>query len=64
MSHWISYVPTVMVAHQSLPAGHGPAAGTTAAVASLGSGPSELPAKSVKLTSTLIVLSTSEDDTV
>ena len=55
--------PIVIVARQSLPAGQVPAA-ATAGTASLASGPSGLPAPSMKLTSTQIVLPTSADDTV
>ena len=55
--------PIVSFARQSLPAGQVPAA-ATAGTASLGSGPSGLPAPSMKLTSTLIAKPTSADDTV
>ena len=59
----VRLTPTVMVAHQSLPgrstAQSSAAATTAATVASLGSGSSGLPASSMKLTLTLIFLSTS-----
>ena len=59
----MDWYPIVIVARQSLPAGQVPAAATAGPTASLASGPSGL-APSVKLTSTLIVLPTSADDTV
>ena len=60
----MDWYPIVIVARQSLPAGQVPAAATAGPTASLASGPSGLPSPSMKLTSTLIVLPTSADDTV
>ena len=53
--------PIVIVARQSLSAGQVPDVGAaTGPTATLARGPSALPAPSVKLTSTLIVVPTSE----